>query len=352
MKEAIVHSGPKVTIVDSPIPIPNADQVLIKVVYSGTNPKDWKVPEWVPDNPHNSGDDIAGFVEAVGDNVTEFKKGDRVAAFHQTMAPHGSFAEFAIAWSHSTFHLPLNTSFESGATIPLAAMAAALGLYHKLGLPQPWQPATKPTPLIIYGASSALGAFAIKMAQASDIHPIIAVAGKGRDFVEGLISRDRGDTIVDYRNEDDNVISAIQGALKNAGVKEVKHAFDGVSEHGSYQNLSRVLAPQGGKILVVLPGDYKEIPMHIEWNVMMVGSVHGALSYGPETPSDKEVQAYKDFGFVYFRWFSQRLLEGSFTGHPYEIIPGGLQGIEQGLKNLKEGKASAVKYIYKIEDTQ
>lgn len=74
MKEAIVSKGPKVEIVDSPIPKPNARQVLIKVVFSGSNPKDWKRPE--NSDPHNSGDDIAGVVEEVGDDVFEFKKGE------------------------------------------------------------------------------------------------------------------------------------------------------------------------------------------------------------------------------------------------------------------------------------
>lgn len=41
MKEAIVHVGPKVEIVDSPIPKPGPGQVVIKVVVSGSNPKDW-----------------------------------------------------------------------------------------------------------------------------------------------------------------------------------------------------------------------------------------------------------------------------------------------------------------------
>ena len=91
MKSAIVAKGPKVTINDVPIPKPGPNQVLIKVVYSGSNPKDWKRPEYF--EPHNSGDDIAGIVEAAGENVVEFKKGDRVAAFHEMMAPDGSFAE-------------------------------------------------------------------------------------------------------------------------------------------------------------------------------------------------------------------------------------------------------------------
>jgi hypothetical protein len=41
MKEAIVHKGPVVEIVDSPIPEPGPDDVVTKVVVSGSNPKDW-----------------------------------------------------------------------------------------------------------------------------------------------------------------------------------------------------------------------------------------------------------------------------------------------------------------------
>lgn len=116
MKEAIVAKGPKVSIHDVPVPKPNADQVLIKVIYSGSNPKDWKIPE--SGDPQNSGDDIAGIVEAVGENVTEFKKGDRVAAFHEMFTPGGSFAEYAIAWDHTTFHLPKKISFEEVSGYP------------------------------------------------------------------------------------------------------------------------------------------------------------------------------------------------------------------------------------------
>lgn len=97
---------------DSPVPVPNDDQVLIKVIVSGSNPKDWKMPDIFTDRPTNEGDDIAGIVEKVGANVWEFKPGDRVAAFHEMMTPHGSYAEYAIAWQHTTFHIPKETTFE------------------------------------------------------------------------------------------------------------------------------------------------------------------------------------------------------------------------------------------------
>lgn len=43
MKEVIVHPGTRTELKESPIPTPDASQVVIKVVLSGTNPKDWKV---------------------------------------------------------------------------------------------------------------------------------------------------------------------------------------------------------------------------------------------------------------------------------------------------------------------
>ena len=178
------------------------------------------------------GDDIAGTIHAVGENVTEFKVGDRVAAFHEMRTPGGSYAEYALAWAHTTFHIPHKTTFEEAAAIPLAAMTAAVGLYVRLGLPEPWKVGEKDIPLVIYGGSSAVGAYAIQFAQRSQIHPVIVVAGGGASHVETLIDRSKGDTIVDYRKGDQAVVQGIKDALKG---KPLEYAYDAISEKGSYQ---------------------------------------------------------------------------------------------------------------------
>ncbi|KAL4893911.1 chaperonin 10-like protein [Aspergillus ambiguus] len=338
MKEALIAAGPSVTITDTPIPAPEPDQVLIQVIVSGTNPKDWKVPQWA-NVTLNQGDDIAGIVKSVGANVTEFKPGDRVAAFHQMLQPGGSYAEYAISWQHTTFHIPKDVSFEEAATIPLAAMTSAVAMYQHLRLPVPWQPATTRQPLVIYGGASAIGAYAIQLARRSNIHPIITVAGRGIPFVEGLIDRSQGDAVIDYRQGDDAVVSGIRAALAAAGHSELKAAYDAVSEKGSYVNLSRVMAP-GGKIALILPGKkYPEIPESLEKMVVSVGAVHG-------TPQDQ------DFGYVFFRLIAKGLREGWFKPHPHVVVPGGLGGLQQALTNLKEGKASAVKYVVRIAETE
>ena len=123
MKEAIVHEGPRVEIVDSPIPKAGPSQVVTKVHVSGSNPKDWKYPEWTKKSI-NWGDDIAGVIHEVGEDVFEFKPGDRVAAFHTMKTPHGSYAEYAVSEAYTTFHIPRKTSFEGMWTHPCVAMVA------------------------------------------------------------------------------------------------------------------------------------------------------------------------------------------------------------------------------------
>ncbi|KAL2370115.1 alcohol dehydrogenase [Blastomyces gilchristii SLH14081] len=357
MKEAINYAGPTIKIVDSPVPKPNDDQVMIKVIVSGSNPKDWKMPEWAAlsgdvddDNGMsgtlqragkgvNQGDDIAGIVQAVGANVVEFKPGDRVAAFHEMCMPGGSYAEYAIAWSHTTFHLPKHTSFEEAATIPLATLTAAVSLYPNHRLPFPWVPAQERIPLIIYGASTAVGSFAIKLACKSNIHPIIAVAGKGSHYVETLIDRRRGDAIVDYRGGLKATVEGITSSLQQAGHSTVHHALDCVAIKRSTEVLRKCVAP-GGLIDVVEAEANMDVSPARAMPIS-VGSVHGMAGF----------ENNERLGFVMCRYFTRALMLREFSGHPYEVRPGGLAGVQQALMDLKEGKASATKYIFRIADT-
>ncbi|KAK2755874.1 hypothetical protein FQN54_005670 [Arachnomyces sp. PD_36] len=349
MKEALFNldSGEDtVSIVDSPIPKPNATQVVIKVEAAGMNPKDFKHKGH---GPHNQGDDIAGYVESVGEKVTEFKKGDRVAAFHEMGTKGGAYAEYAVAWAHTTFHIPKSTGFEEAATIPLSAMTSALGLYQELRLPLPWLPATEPTPLIVYGGSSGVGAFAIKLAALSNIHPIIAVAGSGKPFVESLIDSSKGDVVLDYREGDEALISKIKEAAKG---RKIEYAYDAISEHNSYVNIGKVLDQQTGAITTILPGKkYEGVPSSIRFTETYVGSVHGGFE--PRNFVTKQVGKIGDreFGAAFYRFFGQGLLDGWFSGHPVKIVEGGLEGLQGALRDLKAGKVSSFKYVARLGDT-
>ncbi len=343
----------EVRLKDTPIPQPLADQVLIKVIVSGTNPKDWKyLLQFNGRQGETAGDDVAGYVEAVGTGVTEFKVGDRVGAFHEMTTPHGGFAEYAIAAEKSMFHLPQQTSFEEAATIPLAAMTAALGLFCYLRLPEPWVIPTQAEKdelaggVLVYGAASAVGAFAIKLLTRARIHPIIAVAGRGIPFVEGLLDKTKGDIVLDYRDGDDRVVDGIRSVVSTG--RKLLYALDAVSEGTSYQNIVKAL-DRRGHVNFVLPGEYKEVPPTIHQTITLVGAVHGNAVAESQHGHPEHLD---DFGYAWLRIFSLGLKDGWFTGHPYEVVPGGLNGVQTGLQNLKDGKASAMKYVYRIAETE
>ncbi|KAI0546643.1 GroES-like protein [Xylaria curta] len=363
MKEAFVSRGPKVEIVNSNIPTPGADEVLIKVVVCGINPKDWKMSEYYGVQRSNSGNDIAGVVHSVGSGVAEFGPGDRVAAMH-SMHPSvplsGSFAEYALSPADTTFHIPNDLSFEEAATVPLAALTAVVLLFRGLKLPEIWDAddeVKENVPFVIYGGASAVGAYAIQLAKHSGIHPIIAVAGRGIPFVNGLIDPSKGDTVIDYRKGDEAVVADIREALKGA---KLRYALDAVRSGTSYINLARVLAsgvaetPTSKLALVLpLPGQTTSVagaeadmvepfafPVGIEPIFLGVNVVHN-----PKSSRDRL------FGFVYSRLFAKGLRDGWLKPHPHEVQPGGLSGLENALKKLKEGQASATKYVFRLSDT-
>lgn len=132
MKEALVSPDLTVSIVDSLIPEPNKNEVLIKVAVAGSNPKDWKMPSY-GNLTLNSGDDISGWVEKVGADVVEFKKGDRVAAMHVMRASGGAFAECAVAPASTTFHLPESISFEEVSSRSTIEIQASLLIRKYIG---------------------------------------------------------------------------------------------------------------------------------------------------------------------------------------------------------------------------
>ncbi|KAK0646725.1 chaperonin 10-like protein [Cercophora newfieldiana] len=321
------------------IPKPGPDEVLIKVVATGLNPKDWKfVKRRDESGALNAGDDIAGVVESVGSNVYEYKAGDRVAAFHRMGHPAGAYAEYAIAPATTTFPLPPNISFEAGAGLPLSSMTAAIALYQALGLPLPTTAGKKDIPLLVYGGATAVGAYALQLAKLSGVGPIITVAGSGIDFVKSLNAADH---IIDYRKG--NVTQAILAALDG---KPLHHALDAVSSNRSHRPISEVLsASGGGEINMLDPPEDEDgwtFPKSVKYSRTLVASAY----YQKHADiSQRQAEADGEFAFWFYRYISHLLAKGSFKPHPHAVLPGGLDGIAGGVQSLYDGKVSAKKLV-------
>ncbi|KXS14069.1 NAD(P)-binding protein [Gonapodya prolifera JEL478] len=326
-------------------PTPGPDEVLIRNVAVASNPKDWKLSK-VGVFEGIEGNDVAGYVEAVGANVKEFKKGDRVGAFTKmaTNNTYGAYQTHSVSPSWTTFQLGPNTSFESAATLPLAVMTAAIGLFRKIGLVEP-TPDGKPNPkaqgqaVLVWGASSSVGAYAVQLAHLAG-YKVIGIAGAGADLAKSL-----GATfVVDYRSPD--VRGAIKSAIASVGLPLVG-AFDAHADKSgstaSYTELAQALQPRGGIVTVVLNVPKKaaaELPKSVQVPWTGVGSAH---LQGPKGDAE--------FARRWFHQLAKWVDQGIFKPNVVKVVPGGLAGVREGLGLMEAGKVSGVKLVYRIDET-
>src|SRR5256712_2641403 len=179
-------------------PTPKDNQVLVRVQAASANPLDWHLMRGEPFiarlmgtgllKPKSSkvGADVAGRVEAVGKDVTQFKPGDEVFG-----TCNGSFAEYACAREDRLALKPANVSFEEAAAIPVAATTALQGLRNK-GQIQPGQK------VLVNGASGGVGTFAVQIAKSYGTEVTGVCSTRNLDMVRSI----GADHVVDYTRED------------------------------------------------------------------------------------------------------------------------------------------------------
>ncbi|KAL5498915.1 hypothetical protein ACEPAH_1433 [Sanghuangporus vaninii] len=321
-----------------PVPSPGPEEVLIKNVAVAANPKDWKMPIFTPNYSAIEGNDVAGIIVKVGEGVTEYKGGERVAAFSIMGSgdnKYGAYAQYTVAPAATTFPIPESTSFEEAATLPLAVGTVFIGLFKQLGIPE--QSSGEQKGIIINGAASSVGAYAVQLSKRAGLF-VIGVAGSSKDYAKSL----GADVIVDYR---EHTGDALEKALIEAATgKNVQWAFDVITEKGSTVLLSRVLAkvsPTGkGKVTFLLPvsdDELKQFPEGIEHKHTFVGTAYG---------EDKDLSArfYRQIG----QWLAA---SPPFQPNRVKVLPGGLTSVPKGLELLKTGKVHGEKLVYRIAET-
>jgi len=169
------------------------------------------------------GMDLAGTVEAVGDQVTRFQPGDDVFGWTDT----GAYAEYASAPEDHLAPKPANLSFEQAAAVPISGFAALQALRDE-GEVQPGQQ------VLVIGAAGGVGSFAVQLAKAFGAH----VTGMASTTQLDLIRSIGADDVIDYTRED---------------VTDGSRHFDLILDtagHRSLSRLRRALTP-GGTLVIV-----------------------------------------------------------------------------------------------------
>jgi len=239
MKAAVyTRYGPPdvVQITEVEKPVPKDDEVLIKVRAASVNPFDWHFMRGLPyfvrfmaglRKPKNTrpGADVAGQVEAVGKNVTQFKPGDEVFG-----SCRGAFGEYGCTSESKLAMKPDNATFEQAAAVPAAALTALQGLRDK-GQIQPGQK------VLINGAAGGVGTFAVQIAKSFGADVTGVCSTRNLDLVRSL----GADRVIDYAREDFTKSEQPYDLI-----------FDCVGNHSPFA-CKRVLNPKGIYIAVGAP---------------------------------------------------------------------------------------------------
>jgi NADPH:quinone reductase-like Zn-dependent oxidoreductase len=253
--KAIVHceygSPDVLKLEDVEKPVPNDNQLLVRVRAASVNPLDLTIAGPLALRPISGlrkpketrvGVDYSGTVEAVGKNVTNFKPGDEVFG-----GKTGSFAEhICVLADRAVVAKPSNVTFEQAAAVPVAAITALQGLRDK-GHIQAGQK------VLVNGASGGVGTFAVQIAKSFGAEVTGVCSSRNVDLVRSI----GADHVIDYTKEDFTKTDQRYDLI-----------FDLVCNH-SFAERRRVLTPQGICVMAGIGG--------AGWHDGILGKIVGEL---------------------------------------------------------------------------
>lgn len=224
-----------VSLADVEKPIPKDHQVLIKVRAASLNWLDAAVVRdmWLVRlvaglrKPRDTrlGRDVAGQVEAVGKDVTQFKPGDEVFG-----SVSGSLAEYVVSSGRALVLKPANVTFEQAASVPHAGQTALQGL--RAGDIQSGQK------ILINGATGGVGTFAVQIAKASGAEVTAVCSTRNIELMRSI----GADHVIDYTKED-----------FTKSQERYDMIFDNVGNRSADER-RRVLAPKGICVIAGIGG--------------------------------------------------------------------------------------------------
>lgn len=210
-------------------PTPKENQVLLKVHAASINAGDYRMMRAKPflirlmgrgllrPKDPRLGWDVAGRVEAVGENVKQFQPGDEVFG-----GGNGTFAEYVCVRESALALKPDNISFEQAAAVPVAALTALQGIRYAGGI-RPGQE------VLIQGASGGVGTFAVQLAKLFGAQVTAVCSTRNLDMARSI----GADHVIDYTKED---------FTQNSQRYDLIFAVNGYHSLSAYK---RALSPQG-----------------------------------------------------------------------------------------------------------
>jgi NADPH:quinone reductase-like Zn-dependent oxidoreductase len=186
------HSSPDALVLrEIAKPTPGENEDLVKVMAVSINAADYRSMRMgIIPQKKIFGADIAGRVEAIGNNIRKFKVGDEV--FGDLAAyGFGGFVEYALAPETLLARKPAGVSFVETAAVPMASVTALQGL-RDLGKIRVGQK------VLICGAGGGVGTFAVQFARFFGAEVTAECGPNNVEIVRSL----GADHVIDYTKED------------------------------------------------------------------------------------------------------------------------------------------------------
>ncbi|KAF2154561.1 GroES-like protein [Myriangium duriaei CBS 260.36] len=331
-----------------PLPSLRPGYILVKVSHVALNPTDWKHRSWFPTPGATIGCDYSGTVVQVDRAVTApFRPGERIAGFahgtNKLQPEDGAFAEYAVVKGDTQMMVPEGLSDAEAATLGVGLTTVGQALYRSLKLPLPWEGGKEGQErpwVLVYGGSTATGSLAIQFARESGARVVSTCSPRNAEWVEGL----GAERVFDYSKAE--VGREIRGFTGG----KLRLAFDCISEDESLAICADAFDPEvGGKISVLLPTDFEREKVDLQETRAYMSTGEDIDYFGLPLKKDlNEFEWLKEF----WRRSTELFRDGKVKVHPLEVRKSGLEGISEGLDDLRDGKVSGVKLVYNVGATK
>jgi NADPH2:quinone reductase len=220
---------------ETPIPQPTGRDLLVKISAISVNPVDFKIrqsaaKDKVLDTPKIIGWDAVGTVEAVGENTSFFKKGDKVY-YAGDITRSGSNAEYQLIDERIVGRKPASLTDGEAAAIPLTALTAWEAFYDRIRLNEKDKGKTV---LLIAGAGG-VGSMAIQIAK--KVAGLKVVTTASRPETIDWCKKMGADIVVNHHN--------LVEEIHKEGIKEVDFILDFADAGAYWDTMAELIKPQG-----------------------------------------------------------------------------------------------------------
>ena len=268
------HGGPEVLrLGELPDPVAKAGEILVDIHAASINGADWKVRAGgtygtLSAFPYILGRDFSGVVSAVGDGVTDFKKGD--AVFAVLGAGHeGTYCEKVALQAAICARKPDGVSHVDAAALALIGLTALVSVEDTLKL-------QRGETILVHGGAGGVAGFAIELAKHIGARVITTASAGNHDYVRKL----GADQVIDYRAQDfTKVVSGIDCVFDTVGGDVTQKSFQVLKPGGRAAFIAsgvKAPVPEGRTDVVSLrPAVGRDRP-HLDriMQLLTAGAVH------------------------------------------------------------------------------